>query len=249
MAGSYTILTVFENTETLNEPVISLPLAGKVSFRQIGYIVGLSVMLPLAIYSGMSEHVLGMAPEPVFSFGAVNTEIRVTWDVLLAMAPMPAGLLLGVPRPKLMPMDVLVMVLLRFMMRRTSIRQKARKPGQRAPRPRRTRKASRFAGFAQPYGPDPALPRRRTYSVAVTELGIPKNITVTLYDAQGNPMRNRLARAYVDDVLQCSITTDPDGTLGMTFVPHSEGRKNLRVVVDGTKEPAVDATLEIKKQR
>ena len=36
----YTILTVFENTDTINEPVISLPMAGKMSFRQIGIVTG-----------------------------------------------------------------------------------------------------------------------------------------------------------------------------------------------------------------
>ncbi len=108
---------------------------------------------------------------------------------------------------------------------------------------------SRLAGFADPYEAGP-LPRREgAYTVSVTELGVPKSITVTLYDIHGVPMRNRLARAYIDDVLQASITTDADGTMGMTFVPRSEGQKSLRIEVDGQDRPAVDAVLDVRRSR
>ncbi len=108
---------------------------------------------------------------------------------------------------------------------------------------------SRLAGFAAPYEAGPMPRREGTHAVSVTELGVPKSITVTLYDIHGVPMRNRLARAYVDDTLQASVTTDSDGTMGMTFVPRSEGQKRLRIEVDGQDRPAVDAVLEVGRSR
>ena len=250
--SSYTVLTVFEGDDAINEPVISLPMAGKVSFRQIGFLMGLSVILPMAIYSGASSHILQAMPDPILSINAVNTGVDVTWDVVLALLPVPAGLILGLGRPKLVPMDVLVAMIIRFMIYHTSL--KAVRPVRRGPaggRKGRTAggKKSRLAGFADPYEAGP-LPRREgMYTVSVTELGVPKSITVTLYDIHGVPIRNRLARAYVDDVLQASITTDVDGTMGMTFVPRSEGQKSLRIEVDGQDRPAVDAVLEVRRSR
>ena len=242
--GSYTVLTVFENTDAINEPAVLLPIIGRVSFRQIGIIVGLSVMIPLVIYSACSEFVLDSLPDPVFSFDAVNGTVQITWDVVLALAPVPAGLALGVPRPKLVPMDRLIIILIKFAVHHTSISghvstaKKAKKTGAK----------SLLAGFARK---DDSIKntkhkKRNVYSVAVTELGIPKNITITLYDNQGNPMRNRLARAYVDDDLLSSITTDSDGVMGITFVPNREGVRSLRIMVDGIKDPVVDATLDVR---
>ena len=242
--GSYTVLTVFENTDAINEPAVLLPIIGRVSFRQIGIIVGLSVMIPLVMYSAGSEHILDSLPDPVFSFDAVNGTVQITWDVVLALAPVPAGLALGVPRPKLVPMDKLIIILIKFAVNHTSISGHANI----AKRAKKTGAKSLLAGFASK---DESIKstkhgKRSAYSVAVTELGIPKNITITLYDNRGNPMRNRLARAYVDDDLLSSITTDSDGVMGITFVPSREGVRSLRIMVDGIKEPVVDATLDVR---
>ena len=60
-------------------------------------------------------------------------------------------------------------------------------------------------------------------------------------------MRNRLARVYINDDLLSSITTDSDGTIGITFVPRQEGTKHLIIRVDGTAAPVVDAVLDVRK--
>ena len=235
---------MFENTDAINEPAVLLPIVGRVSFRQIGIMVGLSVMMPLAIYSAGSGFILDSLPDPVFSFDAVNGTVRVTWDVVLALVPVPAGLALGAPRPKLVPMDRLVVILARFAISHASVPRH----GASAKKTKKTGAKSLLAGFARE---DDSVRRSKSgkknvYSVAVTELGMPKNITITLYDVSGNPMRNRLARAYVDDDLLSSITTDSDGIMGITFVPKREGARSLKIMVDGIKEPAVDATLDVK---
>ena len=251
--SSYTVLTVFEGDGTINEPVISLPMAGKVSFRQIGFLMGLSVILPMVIYSGASSHILQAMPDPILSIDAVNAGVDVTWDVVLALLPVPAGLILGLGRPKLVPMDVLVAMIIRFMIYHTSL--KSTRPARRGPAGGRKgktaggKKESRLAGFADPYEAGPLPHREGTHIVSVTELGVPKSITVTLYDIHGVPIRNRLARAYVDDMLQASVTTDSDGTMGMTFVPRSEGQKRLRIEVDGQNRPAVDAVLDVRRSK
>ncbi len=214
--------------------------------------MGLSVIVPMAIYSGASPSVLQAMPDPLFSINAVSTGMDVTWDVVLSLLPVPAGLVLGLGRPKLVPMDVLVVMIIRFMIYRTSLKS-ARPARQNQAGGRKGKTAggtkSRLAGFASPYEAG-SLPRREgTHAVSVTELGVPKSITVTLYDIHGVPIRNRLARAYVDDMLQASVTTDADGTMGMTFVPRSEGQKRLRIEVDGQDRPAVDAVLEVRRSR
>ena len=256
----YTILTVFENTDTINEPVISLPMAGKMSFRQIGIVTGIAVLLPMLVYSAASDFILGTFPDPVFSFAPVSGSlINVTWDVVLALVPVPFGVLLGVPRPKLLAMDELVVVLIRFWIRRTSVggaargRGAASGGGSATPAPHARRKAggNPRVGFAkrdgfESYGKK--IPKQR-FAVGVSELGTPKNITVTLYGTDGRPMRHRLARAYIDGVLLCSITTDSDGVIGMTFIPKSEGVKSLRIVADRLKEPVVDVELDVGVRR
>ena len=256
----YTILTVFENTDTINEPVISLPMAGKLSFRQIGIVTGIAVLLPMLVYSAASDVILGAFPDPVFSFEPVSGSlINVTWDVVLALIPVPFGVLLGVPRPKLLAMDELVVVLIRFWIRRTSVGSAAGGKGATrggggatpAPHARRNAGGSPRVGFAkrdgfESYGKK--TPKQR-FAVGVSELGTPKNITVTLYGTDGRPMRHRLARAYIDGVLLCSITTDSDGVIGMTFIPKSEGVKSLRIVADRLKEPVVDVELDVGVRR
>lgn len=114
--SNYTVLTVFENTDTINEPVIAFPMLGKVSFKQIGILMGLAVLLPMMIYSTGSESILMVFPNPMFTVYAVSTEIKVTWDIILALVPVPIGLLLGIPRPKLVSMDTMIILLIRFMM-------------------------------------------------------------------------------------------------------------------------------------
>ena len=243
--SSYTVLTVFENTDTINEPVISLPMLGKASFRQIGIITGLAVMLPLLIYSTGSESILNAFPNPVFSFVAVNGEIKITWDIVIALVPMPLGLALGIPRPKLVPMDNLIMLLIRFMINHTSVKSTTKAKKSRQPHTKST-----LAGFAQDDDSiKPKSARKDTYHIAVTDLGIPKNITITLYDLKGNPIRHKLVRAYIDDDLLSSITTDSDGVIGMTFVPRGEGTKHLKVIADGMIEPIIDAVLDIKRSK
>jgi len=240
---NYTELTVFENTDTINEPVISIPMLGRLSFRQIGIAMGTSVLMPLVIYSALSGHIHEIFPEPIFTFDAISGagHIRITWDVMIALIPVPIGLALGLPRPKLMPMDTLLVSLASFAIRHTSIQEPQR--------PRKTRtKASKFAGFAQKdsFEQYKALPKKRIFTVGVSDLGTPKNITITLYDSNGEPIRNSLARAYVDDVLLSTITTDSDGVMGMTFAPQHEGVKNLVILVDGFDMPVVDVGMDVR---
>lgn len=256
---SRTILTVFEDEDTVNEPVISLPMAGRLSFRQIGMVVGLSVIAPMMIYSGLSEHLLDALPEPVWSFSVTGSasQAKVTWDVIVSLIPVPFGLGLGIPRPKLLPMDQLLLSFLMFSIRHTSVRQKTRT--QKKKKKKRSKQGtgkskSRFAGFAQrdtldDYHRDSARPEKETFAVNVSEIGMPKNITVTLYHADGRPMRNTLVRAYVDDMLQSTITTDSDGVMGMTFAPKNEGAKRLRIMADGAEKPVVDVQLDVRVGR
>ena len=246
---SYTILTVFENTDTLNEPVMSLPLLGRMSFRQIGIVVGLSILAPLALYSGMSGLVLDAWPEPAFSFEAVGSQVAVTWDVVLAVVSVPFGLILGIPRPKLLPMDGLVAALVMFAVRRTSVSPAGDMPaGAAGTKKAQSPGTSRFVGFARMEEFSTKKTAKKTFTVGVSELEVPKDITMTLYDFHGLPMRHRLARAYVDDALLSSMTTDSDGVMGMVFAPKSEGAKSLRVIVNGIKEPVVDVNLDVRIQ-
>ena len=246
MAG-YTVLTVFENAGTMDEPVIRLPLAGRVSFRQIGIIAGLCIMLPMVIYTGAGE-LDHLRDGVVSTIGVAGNDIRITWDMVLALVPVPFGLALGLPRPKLVPMDALVVMLVRFMMSGSSVKAvkaKRRKKG-RAKAP-----ASRYAGFAKEARPVKPGSKKSdvTYPVSVTDLGVPKSLTITIYGRDGKPLRSRLVRAYIDDELLCSITTDHDGMVGMTFVPRNLGRKRLRILEDGAQEPVVDVVLDVKRDR
>ena len=247
--SNYTVLTVFENTDTINEPVIFLPLVGKTSFRQIGIIISLAIILPLIIYSGYSEYLQEIFPNPIFSINTTHGTINLTWDVVIAILPIPFGLGLGMPRPKLLAMDQMIISLIHFSIYHTSVKSvkspvkkassktSSKKPG--------SKKKSAFEGFAKKDDTIVSAKSKNIYRVAVTEIGIPKNITITLYDLKGNPMRNRLARTYIDDILQSSITSDSDGVIGMTFVPKSKGQKCLKILVDGIDTPIVDAILDV----
>jgi len=254
--ASYTVLTVFDGTDALNEPVMSLPVAGRLSFRQIGIVVGISVLLPLAVYSAASGHVLAAWPEPVFYLDVIGAAggLRVTWDVILALLPVPFGLAVGLPRPKLMPMDAMIAAMISFAVRHTSVPPDASsgpRPGARRRPGRRAGGGSRLAGFARRDGFEEfrGSPKRRSFAVGVSGLGAPKSITVTIYDTHGSPVRNRLARAYVDDMLQGAVTTDADGVMGITYAPQSEGTKRLRIEVEGMGEPAVDVDLDVRVNR
>lgn len=228
----YTVLTVLRGGGSLDEPVMSLPLLGRVSFRQAGIIMGLCVALPLCVHSFSSVAVLSALPEPALSAGPA----RLGWDAVLALLPVPLGLALGVPRPRLVPMDVAVFMILRFAVRKSS-----------APRPAGpARGPSRLSGFAPP---DPGLagaPPAPGYSIAAPDPSVPKSLTITLYAGDGSPLSGRLARTYVDGELIGSVTTDADGAMGVTFVPGRCGTRRLRIEVDGEDGPAVDAPLDVR---
>ena len=214
---------------------MSLPLLGRVSFRQAGIIMGFCVALPLCVHSFCSEAVLSALPEPALSAGPA----RLGWDAVLALLPVPLGLALGVPRPRLVPMDVAVFMVLRFALRKSSAPRRAAPPGP-------ARGPSRLSGFAPP---DPGLagaPPAPGYSIAAPDPSVPKSLTITLYGADGSPLSGRLARTYVDGELIGSVTTDGDGAMGVTFVPGRCGTRRLRIEVDGEDGPAVDAPLEIR---
>lgn len=230
----YTILTVLHGGSSLDAPVMSLPLFGRVSFRQAGIIMGLCVITPLCIHSALSGVVLSALPDPITSVGGA----QLGWDVAISLLPAIAGLVLGVPRPRLVPMDVAVLMLLRFAVRGTSVRR----PGRRkVPRPR---KSGRL-GFA---APDPDLegaPPTPIYRISAQDPSVPKSLTITLYGDDGSPLSGKLARTYIDDELVGSVTTDGDGAMGVTFVPGKRGTRRLRIIVDGEPRAAVDAPLEI----
>lgn len=219
---------------SLDEPVMSLPVLGRVSFRQAGIIMGLCLALPLCVHSAFSAHVLEALPDPAFSAGPAE----VGWDAVVSLIPVPVGLALGVPRPRLVPMDAAVWMMFRFALRRSSAR--------RAPRPaKRAARGSKLAGFAPP---DPRLagaPSAPGYTIAARDPSVPKSLTVTLYGGDGKPLAGRLARTYIDGVLAGSVTTDGDGAMGVTFVPGRRGARRLVIRVDGEPGPAVDAPLEI----
>ena len=262
MSGSYTLLTVFEDMGTINEPVISLPMTGRISFRQIGIVVGLSVMLPMALYSWLSSGYTLETWEAI-SFDTVNGTVHITLDIIISLIPVPIGLVLGIPRPRMLPMDELVLVLLKFAIQHTSIQSTKHQKRWRGVVPRRRlthnpkdtktakQKKSKFAGFGDKFVLDCHLKKatRKAYIISVTKLGIPKHMTITLYDLRGSPMRNKLVRVYIDDELSSSLTTDSDGVIGMTFVPKSIGEKRLKIISVETNKPVVDAILNIIKQQ
>ena len=231
----YTVLTVLGGGGSLDEPVMSLPLLGRISFRQAGIIMGLCVMLPLCVHSAASGAVLAALPEPAASAGGA----QIGWDAVISLLPVPFGLALGVPRPRLVPMDVAVFMLLRFAARGTSARAAPRRQGG-APRAR-----SALSGFAPP---DPGLagaPPAPGYRISAPDPSIPKSLIITLYGGDGSPLSGRLARTYIDGELIGSVTTDGDGAMGVTFVPGRRGTRRLRIEVDGESGPAVDAPLEV----
>ena len=230
----YTALTVLSGGGSLDEPVMSLPLLGRISFRQAGIIMGLCVVLPLCVHSAFSGAVLAALPGPAASVGGA----QVGWDAVVSLLPVPLGLALGVPRPRLVPMDVAVLMLLRFAARGTSARAAPRR--QRAPRAR-----SALSGFAPP---DPGLagaPPAPGYRISAADPSVPKSLTITLHGGGGSPLSGRLARTYIDGELIGSVTTDGDGAMGVTFVPGRRGTRRLRIEVDGEPGPAVDAPLEV----
>lgn len=229
----YTALTVLYGGGSLDEPVMSLPVLGRVSFRQAGIIMGLCVALPLCLHSAFSGAVLAALPEPAASLGAA----RLGWDAVLSLLPVPLGLALGVPRPRLVPMDVAVLMVLRFALRKSS----ARAP----PAPKARAKPSRLCGFAPPDSRLSGAPPAPGYRISAPDPSVPKSLTITLYGADGAPLSDRLARTYVDGELIGSVTTDGDGAMGVTFVPRRHGARRLRITVDGQSEPAVDAPLEV----
>lgn len=217
----YTTLTVLRGDGALDEPVMPVPVLGRISFRQAGIIMASCVALPLLIHWALS----GGPSEAAFEIGFVE----ITRDALAAAAPIPAGLALGVPRPRLVPMDVAVFMVIRFALRRAP-REAARSP-------------SRLAGFAPP---DSELGGPvRGYSITAPDPSVPKSLTVTLYRSDGSPLAGRLARTYIDGELVGSVTTDGDGTMGATFVPRRHGTRRLLITVDGEPGPAVDAPLVV----
>lgn len=233
---------MFGGSGALDEPVVPLPLAGRASFRQVGLIIGISVLLPLAVHHALSGAVLAAWPAPLLLLEAPGGagQVRITWDMVLAAAPVPAGLALGLPRPAIAPMDRLLADVICFAVRGHS-------PGGPRRHARRGRRGSPLAGFA-PRDPLAGVGRanaRQSLAVGASCDGAPRNITVTLYGGDGLPLRNVPARAYLDGELLSTVATDPDGVMGLVVVPGAPGTRRLLVEADGMDGPAVDVDLEV----
>ena len=100
--------------------------------------------------------------------------------MVLALVRVPFGLALGHRRLKLVPMDALVVMLVRIMMSGSSVKAvqaKRRKKGSaKAP-------ASKYAGFAKEARPVHPGSKHSdvTDPVSVTDTWMPKNLTIPLY--------------------------------------------------------------------
>ena len=203
----------FENTSSLEDPIFSGP-AGKISLRQ-------------AIILG-----IGCTPILLYSLS--------TFDfMLLPLIIIP--LILGLPRPKILSMDQLVMSLILFYINGSSIKPK-NKIGKKTKKINASKKhQSKFLGTSVLQLKDNT--KKKTVQIkqfTISDFKKPINLKLDLHKPNGESFANHFVEIYLDDKRIGAMTTDVSGQIVATFVPENPGDRRLRIYADKYNEPVID---------
>ena len=203
----------FENTSSLEDPIFNSP-AGKISLRQ-AIILGIGCM-PILLYSLST-----------FDF------------MLLPLIIIP--LIIGLPRPKILSMDQLVMSLILFYINGSSIKSKNKKKKQSKKINSSKKHKSRFLGTNVLQLKDNNKKKNtQIKQFTVSDFKKPINLKLDLHKPNGDSFVNHFVEIYLDDKRIGAMTTDVSGQIVATFVTENPGDKRLKIYADKHKEPVLD---------
>ena len=205
-AGPQEVL-LFRDYSGWEEPALSTPF-GFMSLRNLA-VLGLFGMLSYVLYATLLPENLSIGRDYIM--------------LLVSLAPLAAGLVIGIIKTPYGTADTLIISLIVMMLynhsRSTShdSRQKGHK-----------RQKSRVLGFARMLRAD--TPQGdRIHEIICADLDELKSIRITIHAADGSLMANRLVKCYMDDILVESIHTGSDGSLVLHVRPEREGGRMLTV--------------------
>lgn len=211
-------ITVFENTSALDEQAVSIAVLGKVSIRQLAI-----------IFSGL-----------LIAVGVFQN----TNSLIYAAIPALLGVVLGLPRPKILSMDKLVYSVLLFFVKGTSVNQKSSK-NKKQLKSKTKKPKSKFLGL-----PDAKVVKikkeEKFREIIASDLTKLRRMKCTLIDPSGEPLQKTSVKIYLDGMLIDSLSTDSDGMIEASFIPEKEGQKRLKITSEKFVEPVLDETILIK---
>lgn len=216
-------ITVFENTSALDEQAISIAVLGKVSIRQL-----------IIIFSGL-----------LLAVGIFQT----TASLMFAVIPALIGVILGLPRPKILSMDRLVYSILRFFIKGTSSLHhhtvSSSSKGKKSSKNKTKKPKSQFLKI-----PGTKIIKikkdekfREIFAKDLTKL---RRLNIKIIDPSGEPLPRTFVKIYLDGMLINSLSTDSDGMVEAAFIPKKEGQMKLKITCDKFDEPVLDETILIK---
>ena len=203
----------FENTSSLEDPIFSGP-AGKMSLRQ-AIILGMGC-IPLLLYSLST-----------FDF------------MLLPLIIIP--LIIGLPRPKILSMDQLVMSLILFYINGPSIKSKDKTRKKPNKVNASNRRQSRFLGTDMLRLKDNT--KKKTVQIkkfTISDFKKPINLKLDLHKPNGESFTNHFVEIYLDEKRVGAMTTDVSGQIVATFIPETPGDRRLKIYADKYDEPVID---------
>lgn len=205
---------LFENTNPLDEQTISIPLMGKISLRQLG-IVFVGLLASIASYH-MTESLI----------------------ILLILIVLSVGL--GLPRPKILPMDKLVYCVVLFLIKNNTPHKSVKKPHKSVKKPH-----SEFMGL--PGTKIIKIKKQEKFrNVFASDFTKHKRLHIKLLQSSGVPLSRKFVRVFLDDELLNSLTTDGDGLIEVSFIPQKEGPRKLKIISDDMLEPLLHETILVK---
>lgn len=211
-------ITVFENTSALDEQAVSIAILGKVSIRQLAI-----------IFSGL-----------LLSVGI----FQITNSVIYAVTPALIGMILGLPKPKILSMDRLVYSMLLFFVKGTSINQKSTK-NKKSPKTKTQKPKSRF--LMMPGAKIIKINKKEKFrEIIASDLSKLRRLKIRIIDPSGEALPRTFVKIYLDEMLIDSLSTDSDGMIEASFIPEKEGQKRLKIISDKFDEPVLDETILIK---
>ena len=205
----------FRNINTLDEPLFDSPM-GTLNIRQVA-ITGIGCVL-IALYA-LLEVQIGVIP--------------------LLIIP----IALGMGHRGNMTMDAYLISLLSFKMRGSSTplikntkKTKRSKKRKTVPRAMKIRSKSKTV--------TKIASKTINRKILVTRLFDTVNISFTYTTIDGEPLKNRLIRVFLDNQMVFEYTTNTLGQMTATFNVNELGKKKLRILAKDIEAPLIEGTLD-----
>jgi len=211
-------LLYFEDVSPFHEAVFTFPIIGKLSMRQMS-IVGFSAIVSWSIYQGSGN--------------------------MLSMIPLSAGIYVGLKKFNVMPIEIQIVSVIKFMFVGKKTKQKrkfTKKIAFKFPR-----QGSKKLGLSEAFQPKlDVIGKKIRVREVFTDPLKPIRLQINLETADRRPIINTQTRIEFDGNVVSTLATNNNGEIEVLIIPQTLGEKKLLIYAEGFEQPVFEEVLFIK---